>query len=332
MFLVVVLVTMLYIAVIRRYARIFGLIDVPNERSIHHEPIARGAGIAFFLALVTIIPFFYMEVLGNHSWFILAVFLIFVTGVYDDIHTTTPKFKFLIIFISTTLLSFDGIIIDALGRFFTIDISLSWFALAFTIFVVSGFTNALNLADGLDGLAASLSIVILTTFFYIGYQHEDSFMMLLSGAFVATLIAFLLYNWYPASIFMGDSGSLMLGFIISVLGIHSLTYIPPVAILYLGAVPILDTLIVMIRRKRAGHSFFSADTCHMHHLFKELFHDNVPKTVLFLVTVQTVYVWIGLQLEKDIEQGWLLFIFIVNILVFYKLFDKMMKKQNRVCP
>jgi len=331
MFFLVVIVTTILITFIRKYAFVFGLIDVPNERSIHHKPIARGAGIAFFLAFISIIPFFYIEVLANHIWFILSIFLVFATGVYDDIYTTTPKFKFLIIFISTTLLSFDGIIIDVLGRFFTVDIVLSWLALPFTIFVVSGFTNALNLIDGLDGLAASLSIVILATFFYIGYLHEDIFMMLLSGAFVAVLLAFLIYNWHPASIFMGDSGSLLLGFIISVLGIQSLRYIPPVAILYLGAVPILDTLIVMIRRKRAGHSFFLADTCHMHHLFKEVFHGNIPKTVLFLMLIQTFYTWIGLHLEKDIEQGWLLLIFIVNIFVFYKIFDKIIKKQNRVC-
>ena len=323
--------TFLVIWIVRYYAKNFGLIDIPNDRSIHINYTPRGAGIAFYFAVMLIIPVYYFDIFLLFLWTFIAMSLIFFMGLWDDVDDTSPKMKFLIIIVSTILLFFDGIVIENLGTFFSIDISLYWLALPFTIFVVSGFTNALNLIDGLDGLASSLSLVILGSFFYIGSVHNDIFIMLFSGVFIAILLAFLFYNWYPASIFMGDSGSLLLGFIISILGIKSLSYIPAVSILYLGAIPILDTLVVMIRRKRAGCSFFSADACHMHHILYELFHSNTQKTVFFLVGFQLLYSLFGLQLDKEIDQGFLLIVFVLNILVLYTVFEKIIAKQKRNC-
>ncbi len=330
-FFTVFILTCIFIWLIRRYAEKFGLIDVPNDRSIHKIYTPRGAGIAFYMAVMCVLPFYFFELFFSYLWTFIAIFFIFMMGIWDDIKDTSPKIKFLIIIISTMLLALDGIIIDKLGTFFSIEISLYWFALPFSIFVVSGFTNALNLIDGLDGLASGISMVILGTFFLIGTIHQDMFMILLSGVFIATLLAFLFYNWHPASIFMGDSGSLLLGFIISILGIKSLAYIPAVSILFLGAIPILDTLVVMIRRKRAGRSFFSADSCHMHHLFRKLFKGSTVKTVLFLVGMQSMYSLFALQLNKEMDQGLLLIIFVLNILFFYWVFEKMIAKEKYIC-
>jgi UDP-GlcNAc:undecaprenyl-phosphate GlcNAc-1-phosphate transferase len=194
-----------------------------------------------------------------------------------------------------------------------------------------GFTNALNLIDGLDGLAGSLSIVILSAFFYIGSLHDDLFMMVFSGAFIAGLFAFLIYNWNPASIFMGDSGSLTLGFLISVLAIKSLAYIPAVAVLFIAAVPLLDTFVVMIRRKRNGRSMFSADKCHMHHLLLEFFGNSTKTTVRFLVVLQAIYVMIGVHLEQDIEQTLPMVLFILNVVFLYILLNRMAQRQERNC-
>ena len=323
--------TFLLIWIVRYYAKNIGLIDIPNDRSIHVAYRPRGAGVAFYLAVMLTISVFYSDVFLLFVWTFIAMSLIFFMGLWDDIDDISPRMKFLIIIISTIFLFFDGIIIENLGTFFSIDISLYWFALPFMIFVVSGFTNALNLIDGLDGLASSISLVILGSFFYIGSVHSDIFIMLISGIFIAILLAFLFYNWFPATIFMGDSGSLLLGFTISILGIKSLSYIPAVSILYLGAIPILDTLVVMIRRKRAGRSFFSADACHMHHLLYELFNSNTQKTVLFLAGCQLLYSLFGLQLDKEMDQGFLLIVFVLNILILYIIFGKMIEKQKRNC-
>ncbi len=320
-----------FIGILKHYAAYLGLLDIPNERSIHKASIPRGAGIAFFLAVAFISPLFFSTLLFSYLWTSMAIVLIFLMGFWDDIGGVSPKSKFMIIIVSTLLLALDGLLIEQIGTFFTLDMVLYWFAFPFTIFVVSGFTNALNLIDGLDGLAASISLVILGAFFWIGMHHDDLFIMVVSGMFMATLLAFLCYNWHPATIFMGDSGSLLLGFVISLLGIKSLAYIPAVSILYLGALPILDTLIVMIRRKRAGRSLFMADSCHMHHLIQEIFGGSTPKTVLFLALVQLCYVLFALQLPKEMEQGYLLVAFGGQIVLLYLLFDRLIKQQKRRC-
>jgi UDP-GlcNAc:undecaprenyl-phosphate GlcNAc-1-phosphate transferase len=222
-------------------------------------------------------------------------------------------------------------VIDDIGVFFGLPISFGWFALPFTVFAVVGFTNALNLIDGLDGLAATVSMMILGSFFIVGYVNEDLFMMVMSGAFISALLGFLVFNWHPASIFMGDSGSLTLGFVISVLAIKSLAYISTVSVLFIAAIPILDTLVVMVRRKMNGRSMFSADRCHIHHILRHFFAEDTRKTVLFLGVLQGIYSLTGLQLEKHMDNGYVLILFLLNVVLIYMFLAAMIKRQKRNC-
>jgi len=330
-FLLVFLLSFFLIFLMKKYASKMGLIDIPNERSTHQEHTPRGAGIGFFLAIAVLSPCFYFNLCLSYMWTLIAISLIFIIGVLDDHHDTSPNTKFIIIILATIFLSFDGIIISDIGTFFGISLTLGWFALPFTIFAVVGFTNALNLIDGLDGLSASISIVILVTFYVIGYQNNDLFMLILSGSFIAGLLAFLLFNWYPASIFMGDSGSLTLGFIIALLAVKSLSYIPAVSVLFVAAIPIIDTIIVMVRRKINGKSMFTADRCHVHHIMRDFFSENTPKTVIFLALLQAIYSFVGLQLDKEIDEGFLFLFFLLNIALLYLFFGAMLKKQGSQC-
>ncbi len=330
-FFLIFLISLGLISIIRSNAAKLGLVDIPNERSSHQAHTPSGAGIGFYLAVAFIFTFFYFDLLLSYIWTSVAILLIFIVGVLDDHHDTSPNTKFFVIIFSTVLLSFDHIIIDDLGTFFGLEISLGWFALPFTIFAVVGFTNALNLIDGLDGLAATVSIMILGTFFIVGYQHDDLFMMVVSGSFISALLAFLVFNWHPASIFMGDSGSLTLGFVISMLAIKSLEYLPTISILFVAAIPILDTLVVMIRRKLNGRSMFSADRCHIHHILRHFFAEDTQKTVLFLGVLQAIYSMTGLQLDKDMDEGYLLILFLLNVVLVYLFLAAMIKRQKREC-
>ena len=330
-FFLVFLVALLFISIIMNNAHRWELIDIPNDRSTHVKHTARGAGIGFYLAVVFVLPFFYLDLILTNLWAFIAIILIFIIGVLDDHRDTSPNFKFFVIIFSTILLSFDDIIIDDIGIFFGFDLSFGWFALPFTIFAVVGFTNALNLIDGLDGLAATVSIVILGTFFTVGYQNDDLFIMVISGSFISALLAFLMFNWYPASIFMGDSGSLTLGFVIAMLSIKSLAYLPTVSILFIAAIPILDTLVVMIRRKMKGRSMFSADRCHIHHILRHFFAEDTQKTVLFLGVLQAVYSLTGLQLDKSMDEGYLLILFLLNVVLLYLFLNAMINRQKRKC-
>jgi len=330
-FVLIFLLSLVLIRVVRHYAPKVGFIDIPNDRSSHVGHTPRGAGIGFYLAVATVLPIFHFENMAAYTWSLLAVFLVFLIGILDDHRDASPRTKFIILIISTLFLSFDGLVIDDVGTFFGLPIAFGWFSIPFTIFAVAGFTNALNLIDGLDGLAATVSIVILGTFFIVGYQHDDTFMIILSMAFIAALLAFLVFNWHPASIFMGDSGSLTLGFVISLLAIKSLEYLPTVSVLFIAALPILDTLIVMVRRKLSGRPVFSADRCHMHHILRHFFAEDTQKTVLFLAILQAIYSIIGLQLDKEMDEGYLLILFILNLVLLYLLFGAMIRRQKRKC-
>jgi len=330
-FILIFLLSLVLINIIQKKATLFGLVDIPNNRSSHINNTPRGAGIGFYLAVVLTLLLFNFNIILSYLWTSLAIFSVFVIGALDDYQDTSPKIKFFVIFLGTFLLAIDNIVIRELGTFFAYELSLGWLALPFTAFALIAFTNALNLIDGLDGLAGTISIVILGSFFSIGYNNDDFFMMLLSGAFISALLAFLIFNWHPASIFMGDSGSLTLGFIISVLAIKSLVYMPAISILFLTAIPILDTCIVVILRRRSGRSLFSADRCHIHHILKEFFAENTQKTVILLVVLQIIYSFIGIQLEKNMDEGYLLVFFIFNIFFFYRLISNLIKKQKREC-
>lgn len=324
-------VALCLIYLFKHFASTLGFLDIPNGRSIHTTHIPRGAGIGFFLAIATILPLFYFQMLLMHLWTIFAIVCVFLVGVLDDHRDVSPNVKFLVLIVSTIFLSFDKIVISNLGVFCGIEVGLAWFAVPFTIFAIVGFSNALNLIDGLDGLSATLSIVILTTLYVIGYKNHDMFIMLFSGAFISGLIAFLFYNWYPASIFMGDSGSLTLGFVIAILAIKSLAYVSPVSILFITALPVLDTIIVMIRRKRHGRSMFSADRCHMHHILRHFFAENTPRTVVFLGVLQIIYSLTGLQFTKGMEEGYIFALFLLNIVLLYLFLAAMIQRQGREC-
>jgi len=330
-FVLIFILSVVLVGFVKHYAAGLGLIDVPNERSTHKNHTPRGAGIGFYLAIALVLPVFYLDVILSYVWTCIAVFLVFIVGLLDDHRDTSPNTKFFVIILSTVLLYFDNIMIDHLGTFFGFELSLGWFALPFTIFAVVGFTNALNLIDGLDGLAATVSIVILGSFFVVGYMYDDMFMIMMSGAFIAALLGFLVFNWHPASIFMGDSGSLTLGFVISMLAIKSLSYLPTVSILFIAALPILDTLVVMVRRKIKGRSIFSADRCHIHHILRHFFAEDTRKTVLFLGVFQGIYSLTGLQLEKQLDEGYPMILFLLNVVLLYMFLAAMIKRQKRNC-
>jgi UDP-GlcNAc:undecaprenyl-phosphate GlcNAc-1-phosphate transferase len=322
-----------------------GLIDIPNERSSHCSIIPRGAGIGFVIALFVSVMIYDMTMF-IHYWYVYAsVMMVFGIGVLDDIYDTPPKAKFLVIFAAVLLLWWYGICIDSLGVWFGFDIELMWFALPFTMFALAGFTNALNLIDGLDGLAGSVTIVIVGFFGYIGYAYSNDLMLVLSLFTIASLLGFMVLNYNPAKVFMGDSGSLSLGFVVSILAVLSVEYIHPVVVLYIAAVPILDTLIVMIRRVRRGRSPFSPDKTHIHHILVRAIGNKdedgklingTKRTVWFLILLQVMFSGIGMLMHNSIlnmgDDSFMPLIALIGFgvlfLVFYVVFTSMKKRQG----
>ncbi len=313
--------------ILMMFAKKVGLIDIPNERSVHKKPIPRGAGIAFILAIFITLFLSDIEYLKTYYYIYLAIAMVFIAGVWDDIKNISPIIKFIFIFFSSIILYINDVAIYSLGTYFDYEMILpAWLVFPFTFFAIAGYTNALNLMDGLDGLAASISMVILVTFLAIGLEHSDALIISLSSFFIVTLLAFLLFNWNPAKVFMGDSGSLSLGMVISILGIYSTQYITPVSILFIVALPILDTFIVMIRRMQRHISPFHADKNHMHHFLFNVKGD-IRYTVIILAMMQMIFSIIGYQVSHA-SDFLSLILFILLFSIYLNLFDQRLKRRH----
>ena len=312
--------------VLLKYSSKLNLIDQPNERSMHNVKKSRAGGIAIFFSFI--IGIFLSNLMIDY-YLIASFFIVFLLGIYDDIFESSSKVKFIWISIATIFLYIADIFIPTLGTFMGSELVLpSFLVLFFSIFAVVGFVNAMNLIDGLDGLSSGVAIVILLAYAYLGYKYDDSFLLYCSLILIVSLTTFLFFNWYPSKLFMGDSGSLTLGFVIAVLSIHSvqMQYIAPVTVLLLTAVPILDTLIVMIRRIRRGKNPFHPDKTHIHHIILNLHYKDVPKTTKIIILLQIVFVYIGLgfKVRDDLV---ILVMFLLLFILFYSLLTPIKRKK-----
>lgn len=336
--LVIILFSYIFVKLIIKYAHKLNLYDVPNERSHHCKITPSGAGIGFISAFFVGIFLFEFELLSKVWYVFTAILLVFCVGIYDDRHDVSAKLKFMAIFLAVFIMWFGGVSIDTLGVWYEYDLTLvSWIALPFSMLAIAGFTNALNLIDGIDGLSSSISIIILLFFAFIGFEYHSDLLVIISTFTIAAIIGFLFLNWYPAKIFMGDSGSLSIGFIISVLAVISLKYIHPIPILYLAAIPILDTLVVMVRRIRRKKSPFKPDKTHIHHIMVKFFDMNVKKTVVFLVILQIVFSSIGYMILDSINKNggsnvplFALFGFMMMFVLFYMIFTGIQRRQIKI--
>jgi UDP-GlcNAc:undecaprenyl-phosphate GlcNAc-1-phosphate transferase len=203
--------------------------------------------------------------------------IIFFTGLIDDLYGLSPKRKFLGQAIACVVTMGVGhLSINTLGNLFGLDslVFSPWLAVPFTVVAVIGVVNAFNLMDGLDGLAGGISTIALSAFIILGYLSGNHLVTALSAALLGGVLGFLKDNLYPARMFMGDTGSMLLGFIIAFLSI-SLTQAPgvgvqPVVPLLVLGLPIADTIRVMGHRLLKGKSPFLPDRNHIHHRFLDM--------------------------------------------------------------
>ncbi len=251
-------------------ARKVGAVDVPKGRSSHSTPTTRlgGLGIASSLVLscLMFLPF------NTFAWAFLAGLLaIIATGLIDDIADIGARWKFVgqIVAAGSFVLLGGGSLVN-LGDFVgNGEITLKWFAVPFTIFCMVGGMNAFNLSDGLDGLAAGLSAIAAVFLAYFSWHTGASDLLLVCVTLLGALMGFLRYNSYPARLFMGDCGSLTLGYVLVAVLVsgsqRSVHHISLVVWAMVLALPLLDTLLVMARRMYHGHGPFLPDRTHLHH-------------------------------------------------------------------
>ncbi|HHL19226.1 MAG TPA: undecaprenyl/decaprenyl-phosphate alpha-N-acetylglucosaminyl 1-phosphate transferase [Thiothrix sp.] len=329
LFIITLLLSIVLVFFLIQYASSLGLVAIPNERSSHKKVTPCGAGIAFFSSVIISTLLYGSSIYDSYPLLVSAFFMVFGIGIYDDYRQTASQTKFLVIIVAALFVYIDGIGIHSLGNYFGHNVFLSWMALPVTLLAIVGFTNALNLSDGLDGLAGSICLVIITGLGYIGWVNDNIFMIYVSIVLFSSLLGFMWFNWNPAKVFMGDSGSLTLGFMIAVLSIQALAYVTPVSILFIAAIPILDTVIVMMRRKKHKCSMVNADKNHLHHILLDVFSGSVKKTVLFIASVQLFFTVLGIFFINHVGQEFTLPLFFGFLFLFYWLIEKVCAKVNR---
>lgn len=332
----------LIIPLIKKIAFHIGALDIPNERKIHTKPMPRLGGLGiyagFLLGYILFGEYTYMM-----NSILIGSFVLIITGMIDDIKPLGAKYKLIGQVIASLIVVFYGKILLQDVSVFGLYLDFGVFAYPFTIFFLLGCINCMNLIDGLDGLAAGISSIFFLTIGIIAYfqgagglAFELSF--ILTFIMLGSTTGFLVHNFYPAKIFMGDSGSMFLGFIISVitlLGFKSVLMSSIIIPMFILVVPILDTLLAIIRRKLKGESIDTPDKSHIHHqlLRKNLGIRNSVLIIYFITAIfsidSIIYVLVD-NMIGYIVYGILMIFIIVFILKTDILFDRNKKKKEGI--
>jgi len=275
-------------------------VDLPGERKVHVRAVPRIGGVA--MACGTIAPLLYWFYADRFVVVFLAgAITLVIFGLLDDMYDLSPKTKFAgQVLAALIVIVGSGVQIRNLGVLIPDNSQLNnVLSLPLTLLAIVGATNAINLSDGLDGLAGGISMLVFATLGYLAYIEGNHTIGLISLALVGALFGFLRFNTHPASVFMGDAGSQFLGFSAAILAIELTQETPtlsPVLPLILLGFPILDTLTVMVTRIAQRRSPFSADKNHFHHhlLGLGLHH---AESVLVIYALQTVLIIAALLLR-----------------------------------
>lgn len=292
-FLLSIFITMALIPVFSRVAGKMHALDVPDWRKVHGQPVPRVGGLAMAIGAVVSALLWVQSGSFVHAYLIGASIIVLV-GLFDDIKGIDYRAKFAGQIAAALVLIFvGGIKITTLGTLLPETVVLpDWFAIPFTLVVIVGVTNAINLADGLDGLAAGICLLSLGSLGYLAFLEGDTIIALLAVTLSGAILGFLRFNTFPATVFMGDTGSLLIGFSVIALTLNLTQGQTPLSqllpLLIIGF-PIIDTVTVMVERLVQRRPLFVADKNHLHHKLIGLgfFH---TEAVLVIYMAQAAFV------------------------------------------
>lgn len=311
------------------------IMDIPNERSVHKKPTPLLGGIAIFLSFL-----FGFILFGNQNPLMISIliasFLILLLGIFDDIKPIKARYKFVIHILVALIVVFYGGLKLTHVDIFGLSLNFKWMSPYVTILIIVGIINAVNLIDGLDGLCAGISSIYFLTIGVIALilNKFNGLDIILSFIMLGATLGFLVFNFPPAKIFMGDTGSTFLGLMISVimlLGFKTVTLTSLLIPLVLLILPITDTLFAIIRRALNKKPIGQADKEHIHHQL--LKHLSTRKTILVIYIVDLIFsvvsIFYAIGKKKEMIIFYILLMFILLYLVFKTnvIFKKKEKKK-----
>ncbi len=315
------LFTVFFIPVIGKIANHIGALDIPNERKVHKKPIPRLGGLGIYFGFLLGYMIFGKESIQMNS-ILIGSFIIIITGIIDDIKPIPAKYKFLGQLVGAAIIPiYGGIVLKEISAF-GLYIDFGALSIPITILFIVSIINCMNLIDGLDGLAGGLSSIYFLTVGIIAIllKNSDGLDVILTFVMLGSTLGFLWHNFNPAKIFMGDSGSMFLGYIISVialLGFKNVTLTSFIVPLLLLAIPILDTLFAILRRVINHKPISTPDKNHLHHQLLRL-HFSQRTTVLIIYFVDILFAAASIiYVLKDNTFGIIIYVILLVIVLTF---------------
>ncbi|MEH7109766.1 glycosyltransferase family 4 protein [Bacillus sp. JJ1764] len=309
--------------IVKKFALMIGATDRPNQRKVHQTIMPRLGGLAIFLSFIIGIIFLKPE---NPAAFaiLLGSFIIVITGVLDDMFELPAKYKLLGQLIAACVVVFiGGLNVVFINLPFGGQFQFGLLSVPITILWIVGITNAINLIDGLDGLAAGVSSIALITISGIAFLQGNLYVVAVGLIVLVSILGFLFYNFHPASIFMGDTGALFLGYIISVLsllGFKNITFISFIIPVIILGVPISDTFFAILRRIINKKPLSAPDKSHLHHCMLRMGYTH-RQTVLLIYAMAAFFGLVAVIFSQA-RFGGALFLMAVVVLIIEIIAEK----------
>lgn len=326
-FLIASSVSYLLTMVLRRICVQFKLLDLPDERKIHRYAVPYLGGVAVFTGTMMALGValhldraFRFEFLQEFIGLFVATSIILLLGIFDDLGGSNAGIKLVFQGVAATVLWGYEFRIEKITGFgehpIVLGPVLGWMV---TVFWFWALTNALNLIDGLDGLCAGIGAIAATTLFLVGLWRGENVLPFLAIALAGSLFGFLPHNFHPARIFLGDTGSLTIGFLIAAMSLVSFTkastmvsLVVPVMAL---ALPVTDTLLAIVRRGRLHKNIFQADREHIHHRIIRVLPYRRAVFLLYTITAYASVLGVSMVFASTVTSFWIFGLLIGTLLL-----------------
>jgi UDP-N-acetylmuramyl pentapeptide phosphotransferase/UDP-N-acetylglucosamine-1-phosphate transferase len=333
----------LILPVIIKYSLSKNLVDVPGRRKIHKKITPSLGGIAIFIGFfLSVIIWIDFPQLSEIKFLLVPLFIVFVIGVRDDLVPLRAYVKLFgqIVAIGFLMFFFDERLTGFYGVFaiHELPLGLSYLLTLATIIIV---TNAFNLIDGLDGLAGTISSIALLFFGIWFYLVGDIVFSVLAFCMLGSILAFLIFNWDPSEIFMGDTGALVIGLMLSIMSIHFINensqlsgYSPYrfTASVATAAcviiIPLIDTARIIILRLLKGQSPLKPDKSHIHHAIMRLGMTHA-QTTLILAAVHVIYIGLAIA-AYQLGENWVLLGLLIFSMVLSVFLDRLILRRKSI--
>lgn len=328
------LTSLILVPIIKKIAIHINAMDVPNERKIHKVPMPRLGGLAIYLAFL-LGYMLYGEISTQMLSILIGGFLLILVGIFDDIKPIKARYKLIVQIVAAAIVVLYGDLsfteVSLLG--FKFYFNEFFGALTSIIFIVA-ITNAINLIDGLDGLAAGISSIYFLTIAIIAFilNRIGGLDVIISLIMLGSTLGFLFHNFPPAKIFMGDTGSLFLGFMISIialLGYKVTTFTSLIVPIIILAIPIFDTVFAIIRRLIKGQNIGVADKEHFHHQLLKMKY-SPTKSILIIYAIDIAFAAVSIfYILGDNQIAIAIYVVLMILLLFVILKTDILFEHNK---